>query len=145
MSKKIVLSLLLLLLLSRVEAQVDSTKSDSLLLLQIQSQRQQNNPAPARSSVSANPDISVIGDLRGSYQSNYYRNFNAELHETEFSFQSVVDPYGRADFFISLSRNPESGEFGAEVEEGYLTTLSLPAQLQLKAGKFKQTFGRINP
>src|SRR6185436_9669069 len=72
-------------------------------------------------------------------------NFNAELHETEFSFQSVVDPYARADFFISFSRNPQSGEFIAEVEEGYLTTLSLPAHLQLKAGKFKQALGRINP
>jgi len=32
-----------------------------------------------------------------------------------------------------------------EVEEGYLTTLSLPAQLQLKVGKFREAVGRINP
>jgi hypothetical protein len=100
--------------------------------------------APVRSGISANPDISVIGDFRGSYQSNADRNFNAELHETEISLQSVVDPYARADFFVSFSRNPETGEYGAEVEEGYLTTLSLPGHLQLKAGKFKQNFGRIN-
>jgi hypothetical protein len=123
----------------------DSTQADSLLLLQIQSQMQQPaTSAPVRSGISANPDISVIGDFRGSYQSNATRNFDAELHETEISLQSVVDPYARADFFISLSRNPEAGEFGAEVEEGYLTTLSLPAHLQLKAGKFKQSFGKIN-
>jgi hypothetical protein len=32
-----------------------------------------------------------------------------------------------------------------EVEEGYLTTLSLPAHLQLRVGKFKEAIGRINP
>ena len=31
------------------------------------------------------------------------------------------------------------------MEEGYLTSLSLPAGLQLKAGKFKSAVGRINP
>jgi hypothetical protein len=122
----------------------DSTKADSLLLLQVQGQLQQSTSAPTRSGISANPDISVIGDFRGSYQSNATRNFNAELHETEISLQSVVDPYARADFFVSFSRNPETGEYGAEVEEGYLTTLSLPGHLQLKAGKFKQNFGKIN-
>ena len=30
------------------------------------------------------------------------------------------------------------------MEEGYLTTLALPHHLQLKAGKFKQMFGKIN-
>ncbi len=129
-------------------AQKDSIPPDSLLLLQIQNQMQQENipvAAPARSAPSVNPDISVIGDFRGSYQSNYKRNFDANLHETEISLQSVVDPYARADFFISMSRDPKTGEFKSEVEEGYLTTLALPAHLQLKAGKFKQALGRINP
>lgn len=126
-------------------AQADSTKADSLLLLQIQNQMQQASaPAPVRSAASANPDIGAIGDFRVNYSSNLKRNFNAELHEAEISLQSVVDPYARADFFISLSRDAATGEFGAEVEEGYLTTLSLPGHLQLKAGKFKQTMGKIN-
>ena len=38
-----------------------------------------------------------------------------------------------------------TGKYGAAVEEGYLTTLSLPAKLQLKAGKFREAVGRINP
>jgi hypothetical protein len=130
-----------------VEAQVDSSSVDSLLLIQIQSQLNsaQPSPAPARAAASAIPDISVIGDFRGMYHDNYKRHFNVNLHETEISFQSVVDPYARADFFISLSRDAETGKFSAEVEEGYLTTLSLPAHLQLKAGKFKQALGKINP
>src|SRR5258705_3205023 len=146
MRKKIFLFILSIRLCGTAGAQTDSTQVDSLLLLQIQNQLQQASaPAPPiRSAASANPDISAIGDFRINYMSNRSRNFNAELHEAEVSLQSVVDPYARADFFISFSRNAETGEFGAEVEEGYLTTLSLPGHLQLKAGKFKQTLGRIN-
>jgi hypothetical protein len=102
-------------------------------------------PVQPRTSPSANPNISVIGDFRLNYNSQQHRHFDANLHETEFSFQSVIDPYAKADFFYSVSRDPESGEFKGEIEEGYVTTLSLPAHLQLKAGKFKGALGRINP
>ena len=129
-------------------AQSDSTAIDSVLLKQIEQDMNanQNNVAPVqpRTSASANPNIGVIGDFRLNYISNQTRHFDASLHETEFSFQSVIDPYAKADFFYSVSRNPETGEFGGEIEEGYLTTLSLPAHLQLKAGKFKEMLGRIN-
>lgn len=144
MTRKIFSYLFFSSLLSPALAQVDSTAKDSLLLLQIQNQLQQANPPSARSSVSANPDISVIGDFRGSYQSNLRRNFGCELHEAEISLQSVVDPYARADFFVSFSPAPQFGNPSAEIEEGYLTTLSLPAHLQLKAGKFRQAVGKIN-
>jgi hypothetical protein len=60
------------------------------------------------------------------------------------SLQAAVDPYLRADFFIAFGRDPDTKKYGVEVEEGYLTTLSLPAHLQLKLGKFKQAVGRIN-
>ena len=146
--KNIILLSIYILIYKPLFSQTDSIASDSLLLLQIQNQMQQSatpSPAPSRGSASANPDLSVIGDFRANYQSNYPRHFDATLHETEISFQSVVDPYARADFFVSLSRNPQTGSFGIDVEEGYLTTLSLPAHLQLKAGKFRQMLGRINP
>jgi len=125
----------------------DSTKTDSLLLLQIQQQMQSTQPPPQqqRSSLSFNPDIGVIGDFRGSYTSLGKRNFDAYLNETEISLQSAVDPYLRADFFLSFGRDPDTKKYGVDVEEGYLTTLSLPAQLQLKLGKFKEAVGRINP
>ncbi len=149
MIKKIFLLLTPLLVTLQGHAQTDNTKTDSLLLKKIQDQFQQENNTPSaispRTTPSANPDISVIGDFRGRYQSNYSRNVDAELHETELSLQSVVDPYARADFFVSFSHDTQSGGFKAEIEEGYLTTLSLPAHLQLKAGKFKQVLGRINP
>jgi hypothetical protein len=126
----------------------DSTSiADSILLKQIEQQMQDNQPAPVktRSGISANPDIGVIGDFQGSYISKGKKNVDAYLNETEVSFQAVVDPYIRADFFVSFGRDAETGKYGVEVEEGYLTTLSLPYKLQLKAGKFKEAVGRINP
>jgi len=128
----------------------DSTAADSALLKQIEQQMQSNSqpaqqPQQSRSTLSFNPDIGVIGDFQGSYISKGNKNFNAYLNETELSLQAAVDPYARADFFLSFARDPETGKYGVEVEEGYLTTLSLPAQLQLKVGKFREAVGRINP
>jgi len=128
-------------------AQVDSTAKDSLLLKQIEEQMK-NSPAPtlqqARNNLSFNPDIGVIGDFRGAYISKGKRNLDLYLNETEVSLQATVDPYARADFFLSFGRDPETGKYGVEVEEGYLTTLSLPARLQLKAGRFRSAVGRLN-
>ena len=106
-----------------------------------------DQPAAAqpRSSLSFNPDIGVIGDFQGSYISRGKKNFDMYLNETEISLQATVDPYARADFFLSFERNSETGKYEATIEEGYLTTLSLPAKLQLKAGKFREAVGRINP
>jgi len=137
----------------------DSTANDSTMLKLIEQQMQeaqqqeqatqqaQTAQVPyqqTRSGLNFNPQIGVIGDFRGSYISQGSRNVDAYLNETELSFKATVDPYVRADFYVSLGRDPVTGEYGVEVEEGYLTTLSLPAQLQLKVGKFKQALGRIN-
>ena len=130
-------------------AQVDSTKADSLLLLQIQNELQkQAEPSPPpqqRIGASANPDISVIGDFQGLFRNYGTHNFDAVLNEAELSAQSVVDPYARADFFYSVGEDPSTGKFSGEIEEAFLTTMSLPAHLQLKVGRFKEAVGRINP
>ena len=47
-------------------------------------------------------------------------------------------PTARADFFITF------GEKGVELEEGYLTFTALPAGLQLKVGKMRAAFGKVN-
>ncbi|MGZ3866769.1 MAG: hypothetical protein ACXVNR_10340 [Bacteroidia bacterium] len=135
--------------ISHAQVVPDSTKEDSLLLLQIQNQMQTNQPEQQpqqqRSTLSFNPDIGVIGDFQTSYTSKGNRNFEAYLNETELSLQAAVDPYLRADFFLSFGRDPDTRKYGANVEEGYLTTLSLPAKLQLRLGKFKEAVGKINP
>ena len=95
--------LLLILLLSAisVHAQTDSTAIDSVLLKQIEQDMNtnQNNQTPVvqqRTSPSTNPNISVIGDFRLNYSNNQNRHFDANLHETEFSLQSTIDPYAKA-------------------------------------------------
>jgi len=89
-----------------------------------------------------NPDISLIGDFRAWYTSEGPRNLDAALSEIETSYKSVIDPFARADIYVGIAQ--EDGEFEFELEEAYLTTLSLPNQLQLRAGKFRNTFGKIN-
>ena len=86
-----------------------------------------------------NPDISVIGDFIGAVGNHGGRATpSLEMHESEVGFQEVIDPYARADFFISF------GEKGVNLEEGYITFTSLPAGLQLKVGKMRAAFGRVN-
>jgi len=148
--KRFLFGIILFLFTQQLKAQVpaDSTAAaDSALLKQVEAQMQSPEvpPQQTRSTLTFNPDIGVVGDFQSSYISKGKRNFDAYLNESEISLQAVVDPYIRADFFISFGRDPETGKYGAEVEEGYLTTLSLPAKLQLKVGKFREAVGRINP
>jgi hypothetical protein len=60
------------------------------------------------------------------------------FQELELALQAVVDPYARADVFLAF------GDEGAELEEAYLTTLRLPAGLQVRGGKLYAPFGRLN-
>jgi hypothetical protein len=86
-----------------------------------------------------NPDIAVIGDFLGAAGRNTENPSPAlEMHESEASFQAIVDPYGRADFFFSF------GEEGVELEEGYLTLTTLPGGLLTKVGKMRAAFGKVN-
>ena len=145
--KMVLLFTVIIHLQTNAQVVKDSTAQDSALLKQIELMMKNNQPIPEkpRSKISFNPDIGVIGDFQGSYISSGKKNVDAYLNETEVSLQAEVDPYLRGDFFISFGRDRVTGKYGVEVEEAYLTTLSLPFRLQLKAGKFKQAVGRINP
>ena len=95
--------------------------------------------APAQTSSYFNPAIAVIGNFIGVAGHNPVENRpSLEVHESEISLQAIVDPFARADFFISLSND------GIELEEGFITFTQLPAGLLLKVGKFKAQFGKIN-
>ncbi|MBF0105698.1 MAG: hypothetical protein HQM16_10270 [Deltaproteobacteria bacterium] len=92
------------------------------------------------------PDISLIGIVSGAYfrddpatvqwPNPTRTGFN--LQAAELGIQSVVDPYIRADVFIHML------EDGLEVEEAFITTLTLPLNLQIRAGKFRARLGREN-
>jgi hypothetical protein len=86
-----------------------------------------------------NPDMAVIGDFLGAAGKNEVNpNPAFEMHESEAAFQAVVDPYARADFFISF------GEEGVGLEEGFLTFTELPGKLLMRVGKMRAAFGKVN-
>lgn len=64
------------------------------------------------------------------------RGFN--LRESEITFTGNVDPYFDAWFTAALR------EEGVEIEEAWIRTQSLPAGLQLKAGRFLSAIGYHN-
>ena len=93
----------------------------------------------AGSSKVFNPDMAVIGNFTGAAGKNQIdTRAPLEMSESEASFQAVVDPYARADFFFSFA--PE----GVEVEEGFITFTSLPGGLLAKVGKFREQIGKVN-
>lgn len=91
-----------------------------------------------------NPDIGVIGNLVGAGGDSKGGSDTlaplplVTLQESEASFQAVIDPFARADFFLAI------GEEGIEVEEGFISFTTLPGGLLLKAGKMRANFGRLN-
>ena len=88
-----------------------------------------------------NPNISVIGNALGFVGHNTIDNRpSLALKESEIGLSAIVDPFARADFFVSFGS--EKGDVG--IEEGYITFLTLPGELVAKVGKFKAAFGKVN-
>ncbi|MEK6739305.1 MAG: hypothetical protein AABY74_11645 [Planctomycetota bacterium] len=70
------------------------------------------------------------------------RGFTVQNLET--TFDGAIDPYfnGQASIVFQIDKD---GESLLEVEEAFLTSMSLPLNLQVKAGTFFTEFGRLNP
>ncbi len=95
--------------------------------------------APSVSASIANPAISVVGWFQSVAGNDPTLPGEAfALPEAELAFQAAVDPFSRADFFLS------AGPEGLEVEEGFLTWLALPGGGQAKLGKFRADLGKFN-
>jgi hypothetical protein len=97
--------------------------------------------APGGSAGSLNPDLSLIADFLVDLSPDEATLEDGEryqLREVEIGIQGAVDPYFRYDAFLGLHGD------GIEVEEAYATTLSLPASLQARLGKFLMPFGKVN-
>jgi hypothetical protein len=95
--------------------------------------------APSQTSNYFNPSVSVIGNYLAVGGSNHVAQLpNSELREAELSLQAIVDPYARADVFLSF------GEQGVSVEEGFVTFTALPQDLLAKVGRMRVAFGTIN-
>jgi hypothetical protein len=90
---------------------------------------------------SLNPDLSLIADFLvdlSPEEATLEEGERYQLREVEIGIQGAVDPYFRYDAFLGLHGD------GIEVEEAYATTLSLPASLQARLGKFLVPFGKVN-
>lgn len=95
---------------------------------------------PAGSSKVFNPDVAVVGNFLGAAGQNPSPDAppSLQLSEAEASFQAVVDPYARADFYLTFGPD----EVG--VEEGFITFPTVPGGLLLKVGKMRDAFGKVD-
>jgi hypothetical protein len=99
-----------------------------------------SSPSAAAGSKIFNPDMAAIGDFVGAAgKSPGGGEPSLNMQEAEFSFQAVVDPYARADFYLTV------GPEGAALEEGYITFPTLPGGFLAKVGKLRDAFGRVDP
>jgi len=86
-----------------------------------------------------NPDMAVIGNFLGAAGANPIEpSPSLEMREAEASFQAIVDPYARGDFFLAF------GPEGVEIEEGFVTFPTLPGGFLMKVGKMYNAFGKAN-
>jgi len=97
-----------------------------------------STPTPVQSSKVFNPDIAVIGDFIGAAGKAPGAEPSLEMHEAEVSLQAIVDPYARADVFLTFG--PE--EVG--IEEAFITFPTLPGGFLAKIGRFRDAFGKMN-
>ena len=93
-----------------------------------------------------NPDISLVGDVRAFSHDDpsrptESREFNLPMPNMELMVDGYLNPYARADAVVSW----EDGD-NANVEELYATILrGLPLGMNVRAGKYRLEFGRLNP
>lgn len=122
---------------SSAESRPSETPQDKQILLW---------KVPATGRKALIPDISLIGTISGGWfrddpatdQGENPSRTGFNFQGAELAIQEVVDPYVRGDVFILFK------EHGVEVEEATITTLSLPLNLQIRAGKLLAKFGREN-
>lgn len=109
-------------------------------------------PAPGSGQVTLNPDISVISRFLlstddGGRLGEGVREFSQPdfaFQELELALQGYLNPYARADLFLTLP-GPDIEESKLGIEELYATILrGLPLDLTARFGKYRVAFGKIN-
>jgi hypothetical protein len=106
----------------------------------------------ARAQTSLNPDISLIPRFListddGAKLDEGTREFarpEFQFQELEAVFAGYLNPYARADVIMTLS-GPDIEAASLGLEEAYLTVLrGLPLDLNLRTGKYRVEFGKLN-
>jgi hypothetical protein len=91
-----------------------------------------------------NPDISIIGQPFVRWTNDAAdaspKRLVMDQGEVETVFDAYLNPYAKGYFVTSLASD------GLALEEGYFTLLrGVPGDLQLKGGKYRVGFGKLNP
>ncbi|MGH8015625.1 MAG: hypothetical protein ACREBV_05500 [Candidatus Zixiibacteriota bacterium] len=98
------------------------------------------------SQTTLNPDISAIGEMSvfthdDEARPSELKKFNLTQPNLELNFNGYLNPYARADAVVAWE-----GDENAVLEEFYATFLrGLPLNMNLRAGKYRLEFGRLNP
>ena len=103
-----------------------------------------------------NPRITVVGSLLSRTDDRPVLNEDGDpiddsfrLREVELDFRSVIDPWAEG-VVIAAIESEVSGTYELTIEEGYVVLKRLPliesdtSGVQLKVGRFRAEFGRIN-
>lgn len=99
-----------------------------------------------------NPAIGVVAETIFSYSSQGNEDtgrerpggFDVYQRSLELDIAASVDPFAKAYVVANASADAATGEATVGLEEAALQTTSLPANLELKAGRFFGEFGRLS-
>jgi hypothetical protein len=98
-----------------------------------------------------NPAIGLVGETIFSYRSkgadqtgsDRPGGFDVNQRSLELNISASVDPFAKGYAVVNASADARTGEAALGVEEAALQTTSLPANLELKAGRFFGEFGKL--
>jgi hypothetical protein len=87
-----------------------------------------------------NPAMAAVGEFGASTSNDPSLAHPHELlfHGGDLDLYASVDPYFKAELVIAFSDKE------ADFEEAYLESMTLPAGLKMRVGKFKTPFGKWN-
>jgi hypothetical protein len=87
-----------------------------------------------------NPAIAAVGEFEAaaSDDNTLQHPYRLKFNGGDLDIYAYVDPYFKAEVVIAF------GEGSADFEEAYLASMTLPAGLKLRLGKFKAPFGKLN-
>ena len=144
----------------RIDVLDEQHQADQERLLQLEEQRGEFEPMPPFQPTATgigqgnllNPQIAAFLDMGASLSTNgnndAFNRFN--LREAELDFRSAISPSADGVLILAIGEEIEQTAGGTtidtvfELEEGYIYFHTLPFDLTLKGGKFRNSFGRNN-
>lgn len=89
-----------------------------------------------------NPQMSLVADFRAQASGNSEDRKRALFREAEIGLAADVDPFLKAEAYISFANDGD--KTSAEVEEAFGVYTRFSKGMQLKVGKFAGAIGRMN-